>query len=225
VSDLQKRKPALWLPPGSVCEEDQPRPAKARRESSGLSIKRTKSGDDNKRRESQSDLSKAKTKRESSGATSLEQGVDGLEGDETAETKDSEAMEEPLGHRPAALKPPVSPKERKLNPNAKRPASIRDHKQNGAYLVWKIMDDLRRIAGGARQAEDKGRTQVRAGSPQRERGVTPATVYSGSWQENEAESEKACPRNTGCLRTWRNREYRNQRRRDGPCRGSGKGES
>ena len=45
--------------------------------------------------------------------------------------------------------PPRAVREPKLNPNAKRPASIRDHKQNDAYCVWKIMEDLRRITGSS----------------------------------------------------------------------------
>ncbi|KAK4175262.1 putative NAD-dependent histone deacetylase [Triangularia setosa] len=38
-------------------------------------------------------------------------------------------------------------REPKLNPDAKRPASIRDHKLNGAYLTFKILGDLKRITG------------------------------------------------------------------------------
>ncbi|KAK4205005.1 putative NAD-dependent histone deacetylase [Triangularia verruculosa] len=49
----------------------------------------------------------------------------------------------PLARRPN----PRVTREPKLNPDAKRPASIRDHKLNGAYLTFKILGDLKRITG------------------------------------------------------------------------------
>ncbi|KAK4644178.1 NAD-dependent deacetylase hst3 [Podospora bellae-mahoneyi] len=50
----------------------------------------------------------------------------------------------PIPRRPANR---VVAREPKLNPDAKRPASIRDHKLNGAYLTFKILGDLKRITG------------------------------------------------------------------------------
>ncbi|KAH6612873.1 hypothetical protein B0J18DRAFT_447378 [Chaetomium sp. MPI-SDFR-AT-0129] len=84
VDDLQVRKPALWLPPGTVLPEEE----------------------------------KEKTKPKGSRRQSGEKG-----------SKKNR------------------PREPKVSPDAKRPSSVRDHKQNGAYLVCKIMDDLRRLSG------------------------------------------------------------------------------
>lgn len=65
----------------------------------------------------------------------------------------SEATKAAVAAAPAQKKkrkslPAKEAKERKLNPNAKRPVAVRDHKLNGAHLVWKIMQELHRITEG-----------------------------------------------------------------------------
>lgn len=142
VTDLRARKPALWLPPGATLpEEEKPKTAKLSRRQSGA--------ESNKRKDKTEKT--AKKRRES----------DGLVGDRKEETGeeprqnvDAQAANEqheedrpPTPPKEVSKKTAKIPREPKLNPDAKRPASIRDHKLNGAYLVGKIMEDLRRITG------------------------------------------------------------------------------
>ncbi|KAK3323330.1 hypothetical protein B0T19DRAFT_359555 [Cercophora scortea] len=146
VGDLQHRKPALFLPPGTVLPEDEKKLARASRRTSGGDSAKQKSGSTNKRRETG-----GKGQRDSSGSsiTVIEDGI------EAAELPSSEVMPPPRSSRARKDgKEPGEPREPKLNPNAKRPASIRDHKLNGAYLVWKIMGELRRVTGGAIDPSD-----------------------------------------------------------------------
>ncbi|KAL2259841.1 hypothetical protein VTK26DRAFT_6331 [Humicola hyalothermophila] len=137
VCDLQRRKPALWLPPGSTLpEEEKSKPAKSSRRQSGVDGGKRKEGSDKpskKVKEGQADV-----------------GVDEASGLSTPQNSKSEELPQaPPPPAPNTVpKPPPRPaREPKLNPNAKRPASIRDHKQNGAYCVWKILGELRRITG------------------------------------------------------------------------------
>ncbi|KAK3991076.1 putative NAD-dependent histone deacetylase [Cladorrhinum sp. PSN332] len=70
----------------------------------------------------------------------------------SAPSSSSLMLPPPLPTSPPTLKPLPSrpartPREPKLNPDAKRPASIRDHKLNGAYLTCKILKELKRITG------------------------------------------------------------------------------
>ncbi|KAK3938704.1 NAD-dependent histone deacetylase HST3 [Diplogelasinospora grovesii] len=171
VGDLQQRKPALWTPPGTaIVGDEKGKLVKASRKDSRGDVGKCRDSDKAvslKRRESGGQPSKPR--REDSGLVG-----ETTKDSETAQTPSEIAQPEqkpspPKSAKPAR-KPPNVPREPKLNPNAKRPASIRDHKLNGAYLVWKIMGDLRRITdtdgSGAQSAEsspaaDKGRPKTR----------------------------------------------------------------
>ncbi|KAK3317905.1 hypothetical protein B0H66DRAFT_219855 [Apodospora peruviana] len=198
VGDLQKRKPALWLPPGTVIpREDKPKKIpKASRRTSG--------GESGKRKDDSSGISKAN--KESDRPVKGPAGRSRKEGGRVKkEAEEPEIVANPLPERapkppsetapdlslgtaptassetspiapwaqvaspPASSPPPPPPgpalappslprklprvtREPKLNPDAKRPASVRDHKLNGAYLVWKIMGDLHRITGNSAAA-------------------------------------------------------------------------
>ncbi|KAK0621811.1 hypothetical protein B0T17DRAFT_509127 [Bombardia bombarda] len=143
VGDLQKRKPALWLPPGTVLPEDEKvKPVKPSRRISGGEASKKKestSAVSNKRRESGGQSRKA---RKEDTAPSAKSGVE-----DAIQCSDSPPEEMPPPSSVPKKKAPKMPREPKLNPDAKRPASIRDHRLNGAYLVWKIMHDLRRATG------------------------------------------------------------------------------
>ncbi|KXX77538.1 NAD-dependent histone deacetylase HST3 [Madurella mycetomatis] len=143
VGDLQARKPSLWLPPGAALPEDEkPKHTKAIRRQNGEASKRD-GVDKPSRRGRESDGMSRNQKRESSGLLiAQETEKDGLS------TQSQEMLPPPPPPQAASNKPIRVPRERKLNPNAKRPASVRDHKLNGAYLVWKILQDLRRITDG-----------------------------------------------------------------------------
>lgn len=138
VGDLQKRKPALWLPPGTVLpEEEKQKSAKGSRRQSGEAGKRKDGAEKpaKKRKDEQVDF-KAE--------------INVLPLPEAQSPSEEMPPQLPPPPLTTSLKPaPKAVREPKLNPNAKRPASIRDHKQNGAYCVWKIMEDLRRITGGS----------------------------------------------------------------------------
>lgn len=76
------------------------------------------------------------------GTTELEQGVDSLDKPANVPAKRSrKSLPTGSGARPAPSR------EIKLNPNAKRPQSIRDEVFNAAYLSWKILEDLKRLTG------------------------------------------------------------------------------
>ncbi|KAH6857089.1 hypothetical protein B0I37DRAFT_403505 [Chaetomium sp. MPI-CAGE-AT-0009] len=172
VGDLQERKPALWLPPGaSLPEEDKPKSSKLTRRQSGAEGKRKEGSDKTSKRGKESDGLGNSQKMEETGLSIEVQGPEqGLE----------QGYKEEMPPPPAKTVPKKAvkvPKEPKLNPDAKRPASVRDHKQNGAYLVYKIMDDLRRITGGspARSAASSPITSARS-KPKRPRKSAPATL-------------------------------------------------
>ncbi|KAK0620706.1 hypothetical protein B0T14DRAFT_236461 [Immersiella caudata] len=171
VGDLRQRKPALWLPLGTTLPEDEKaKLARATRNSGGVdAAKRRESAKAAalKRRES-SGLAKKLEDVKDSILVGADEGSSDIPEDLQQETV-------PLSQEAASLSqeacpssqeaiPPSQPQptprppkarvraakakiERKLNPNAKRPASIRDHKQNAAYLSWKIMEELHRITG------------------------------------------------------------------------------
>ncbi|KAK4152962.1 NAD-dependent histone deacetylase HST3 [Chaetomidium leptoderma] len=143
VGDLQTRKPALWLPAGAaVPDEEKQKAAKLSRRQSGVESGKRKEGSEKttkRRRESDGDGGE---KKEESGPCVGEQ--QGLE----QPCPGTEAMAPPP-LKPMSKRAVKVPKEPKLNPEAKRPASIRDHKLNGAYLVWKITEHLRRITGAS----------------------------------------------------------------------------
>ncbi|KAK3306345.1 uncharacterized protein B0T15DRAFT_138083 [Chaetomium strumarium] len=146
VGDLQQRKPALWLPPGAAPpDEGKQKVAKLSRKQSSAESRNQKEG-------STEDTSKKG--RESDTLGGGQEKNDGMAyvhaptPDEPKSPQQRSSQEtspstlcrfpEPMrGRQGRAARIP------KLNP--KRPACVRDHKLNGAYLVWKIMKDLGRI--------------------------------------------------------------------------------
>ena len=149
VGDLQERKPALWLPPGTALpDEEKQKVAKLSRRQSGIESTKRKDGTEKTTKKSrESDGLPSSQKREGTGLSVQE------EGEEPSVLEDMPPPSLPLPSKAVSkraakiAKEPKEPKEPKLNPDAKRPASIRDHKLNGAYLVWKITEDLQRITG------------------------------------------------------------------------------
>ncbi|KAL2017334.1 hypothetical protein VTK56DRAFT_2307 [Thermocarpiscus australiensis] len=152
VGDLKRRKPALWLPPGATPpEEEKQKSAKPSRRQSGGETAKGKEGT----------LKSSRRCRESGGTIHVQRGEkqnppapeEGTTGNPRPHS-DTGGMLQSLPTPPAARprarpkRPAGVPRERKLNPDAKRPASIREHKLNGAYLVWKVLEDLRRITAG-----------------------------------------------------------------------------
>lgn len=176
VGDLQTRKPSLWLPPGATLpDDDKPKHAKASRRQNGEASKRD-GVDKPYRRGRESDGTSRNQKRESSGlSVAQETEKDGL-------SARSQEMPPPPPPPPKVVsnKPIRVPRERKLNPNAKRPASVRDHKLNGAYLVWKILQDLRRITDGnpTSSATNSPSGTSAKPKPKRSRKSAPAVIES-----------------------------------------------
>lgn len=233
VDDLQRRKPALWLPPGTTIPEElkskAPKVPKAsRRQSGGETGKRKDGTDATSQKKRDGDGPARKAKRESTGATIVVQPVqevvkeiprlrplDTLPREAPLQAQGSLPKEglfmppiplsssssviahpspsekeptppaapacervvqlppgpvpseppipippptnempppplpatSPLTSKPLVSRPARTAREPKLNPDAKRPASIRDHKLNGAYLTCKILQELKRITG------------------------------------------------------------------------------
>ncbi|KAK0663478.1 putative NAD-dependent histone deacetylase [Cercophora samala] len=89
-------------------------------------------------------------------------------------------------------------REPKLNPDAKRPASIRDHKLNGAYLTFKILGDLKRITGEppvefytpspSPIASRPKAKRTRKSAPSALQGIGPESADSTLMMEDEAET-------------------------------------
>ncbi|KAK3898826.1 NAD-dependent histone deacetylase HST3 [Staphylotrichum tortipilum] len=144
VSDLQERKPALWLAPDTALpeEEKQKMVKLSRRQSLPDRGKRKEGGEKtSKRGRDSSGLGQSQKREESGLSTQVEQGP---------EKEQEPAPPQEVPPAPAPPKPPREPKtprERRLKADAKRPASVRDHKMNAAYLVWKIRQELRRVTG------------------------------------------------------------------------------
>ncbi|KAL1841093.1 hypothetical protein VTJ49DRAFT_7424 [Mycothermus thermophilus] len=155
VDDLQARKPILWLPPGTVLPEEE--------KSKAARLSRRQSGGEKG----------AKRSRESDGSSALKQEESDLcvPGLQPGQAPDEKTLPlRPTPPKAAPKRPTGPPKERKLNPDAKRPASIRDHKQNGAYLQWSIIQNLHRITGdGPIQPESSSEAQPkrRGGRPRK----------------------------------------------------------
>ncbi|KAK4112805.1 hypothetical protein N656DRAFT_829078 [Canariomyces notabilis] len=145
VNDLRTRKPALWLPPDApLPEEEKQKPKKP---------SRRQSGDEHGKQREGTEKTSGKAKR---GRSSLV-GEESERGGASTEQEQREIYPSSQLHgmpppRPSGQTLPKrfanTYREPRLNPNAKRPAAIRDHKLNGAYLVWKIMSELRRVTGG-----------------------------------------------------------------------------
>ncbi|GAB1318444.1 NAD-dependent deacetylase hst3 [Madurella fahalii] len=175
VGDLQARKPSLWLPPGTAVPEDErPKPVKASRRQTGESSKRGDAVDKPSRRGRESDAASRNQKRENSELSV----VQATERD--GASPQCQEMPPPPLPKAVSKKPIRVPRERKFNPNAKRPASVRDHKLNGAYLVWKILQNLRRITDGnpaSSATNSPSRTTVKP-KPKRPRKSAPAVVES-----------------------------------------------
>ncbi|KAK0717829.1 hypothetical protein B0T26DRAFT_751842 [Lasiosphaeria miniovina] len=158
VGDLQQRKPALWLPPGTVMPEDEKVKAlKASRRQSGVESGKRKDGASSAPRKRKDQDKPAARKPPTETCDVIEVGNEPAE--ECLHISSEEMVPAVLPPLPASSSPLVTkvtgpktvklfPREPKLNPNAKRPASVRDHKLNGAYLVNKILSDLRRLSGG-----------------------------------------------------------------------------
>lgn len=159
VLDLKNRKPALWLPPGTVDENEPKAKPKAKRTSSALSS--TKS--ENEKENDGSVIVKAKrrstgggpSKRKGQGSRlSLEQ-RDGEIAEPTANDNDNDEdakISEEVVVVAAAAVPKLPSKmstkrEPKLDWNAKRPASTREDKKCGAFLTYQILQDLEKITG------------------------------------------------------------------------------
>ncbi|KAK1832601.1 NAD-dependent histone deacetylase HST3 [Podospora conica] len=152
VSDLQKRKPALWLPPGTALPGLE-RVKAPRRSSTGDAAKRrdsTKAAPKRKLAGSASDKPDEEKETPSQEVIEVAQPVlsGGVQEGSTSQEDGTQRRSSKKASRSSTLGAPRVPKERKLNPNAKRPASTRDHKQNGAYLTWKIGKLLREAVYG-----------------------------------------------------------------------------
>jgi len=156
VSDLQKRKPALWLPPGTILPGvERVKAVKApRRSSTGDAVKRKDSSKAASKRNVANASSSDKTGEETEAPSEavIEVGQPFLSGDAHEGPPSQEGgprrKSSSKASAPRLLGAPRVVKERKLNPDAKRPAATRDHKQNGAYLTWKIGKLLREAAYG-----------------------------------------------------------------------------
>ncbi|KAK0715989.1 hypothetical protein B0H67DRAFT_255712 [Lasiosphaeris hirsuta] len=147
VGDLQQRKPALWLPLGTaLADEEKGKSAKASRKSGGGEMAKRKDGAKALAKRRESGGPPKKPRRENSGV-SVEEVTE-----EIQVASDPQPDEMPPPPKPVARKPKPAKvrREPKRNADAKRPASIRDNKQNAAYCVWKILENLHRITKGER---------------------------------------------------------------------------
>ncbi|RKU42399.1 hypothetical protein DL546_004599 [Coniochaeta pulveracea] len=162
VLDLKNRKPALWLPPGAVDENEPKAKPKTKRTSSVLSSS-TKS--ENNKENDEPIIVKAKrrstgggsSKRKSQGSrVSLDQETGQIEvattndndKDEDQDAKISEEVVVAVAvEAPRLPSKPSTKREPKLDWNAKRPASTREDKKCGAYLTYQILQDLEKITG------------------------------------------------------------------------------
>ncbi|SPQ24019.1 1a667816-6388-456f-8f71-85c5c1fcc189 [Thermothielavioides terrestris] len=147
VGDLRKRKPALWLPPGAALPEDEKqKTTRVSRRQSGPESSKRKDGAEraSKKRRESGTLASNQSRRD---GRRLSGDVDGQERCNPTLPLEVPAQATSPSPKTVPKKPAKAPRERVLNPNAKRPASTRDHKLNGAYLVGRIMANLRRISG------------------------------------------------------------------------------
>ncbi|KAK1779813.1 hypothetical protein QBC45DRAFT_410535 [Copromyces sp. CBS 386.78] len=241
VGDLQNRKPALWLPPGTVLpEEDKAKASKAARRISGgggetgkkkadKAVDKTTDNSDkaaekdkaeepkqadktdkpptSNRRRRESDNKGLKALVEAASTVQDQLAIEALsalkkhrvtpeemsyhqELVETAET--TEMLPPPLPVLKAlARRPTKPPREPKLNPGAKRPASVRDHKNNAAHLVWRIMGSLEVIRNLHSEEEKQVPVPVRVAVP------VETTVKDKSRNKGRSLDEKDKPKMTG----------------------------
>ncbi|PKS05999.1 hypothetical protein jhhlp_007832 [Lomentospora prolificans] len=153
VDNLKERVPLLWLPPGTTLPEP---PKKRKRESTGEKKKPTK----------KSSLKKEKTGEITSNS---QNSVDGaMVGDTsvidsiTASVSEGKPMGAPVAKpkgsasdldvtadapEKSAPKEGTKPAQAPEKSAANWSKNIKEDKANGAYLTWKIMDNLRRLSG------------------------------------------------------------------------------
>jgi len=172
VLDVKTRKPALWLPPGTAVDEDETKPTKAkrvssgiRRTSSGLSVASDNEATKNSKGKQKSIGNSAQLRRKDSSLSLIEESISASGLPTCNNSSDDFSRSATYISNEAAERPEVKPKrsrkslptgpgprpaprrEVKLDPNAKRPQSIRDEVFNGAHLTWKILEDLKRRTG------------------------------------------------------------------------------
>ncbi|KAL2163917.1 hypothetical protein VTH06DRAFT_3129 [Thermothelomyces fergusii] len=191
VTDLRARKPALWLPPGAALpEEEKPKSAKLSRRQSG--------GTEPAKRRDKAEKA-SKKRRESDGLENDQKEESGVEATQDADAQaPTEGLQEgqpPMPPKEGLKRAAKIPKEPKLNPDAKRPASVRDHKLNGAYLVGKIMDDLRRITGDGQASAGASPSDPTAANSKRKRPrkSVPAAVDAQQGPADHGVKSEPCP--------------------------------
>ncbi|EFX02195.1 yor025wp-like protein [Grosmannia clavigera kw1407] len=161
VHDLKERKPALWLPPGSAAED-----AKKKRKSS--SNRRSKD-------ESQpQEQDKTPKETDDEKAVMEPNGKEDESGKMLAKTEKRAANKDESDDANTADRLP--------NPDAERPLSVGDDTANGAFVVWKIMNEFARISG--RPDGDLPKVKkARAGSGRRKpRHSAPVGLMGGELQ-------------------------------------------
>lgn len=140
VADLQRRKPALWLPLGTVPDNDETKSTKApRRDPKRDGPSRRRDGGP-----------KPKAKPECATRDGIVVHADPLE-----EPKREDGSGRPGTEMTAGLDGTskanhggvAGPGKRRKPAATTRLRPLRDHRQNGAYLSWKILHDLARYAG------------------------------------------------------------------------------
>ncbi|KAK1759012.1 hypothetical protein QBC47DRAFT_409808 [Echria macrotheca] len=142
VGDLRERKPALFLPPGTVLETEKSKPAKTSRKSGGPEgAKQRDSG--------QAPPGEKKIGRRPKKPPPTESDEILVGGSEQPSSPNNTQLVEVKAPASRPLRPPRARREPRYNPDAKRPAAVRDDRFNGAYLVRKIGFELRRITGAA----------------------------------------------------------------------------
>ncbi|KAK2002977.1 Hst3 protein [Colletotrichum falcatum] len=154
VSNLKERIPLLWLPPGTKLPKkkkessDKPKKRQCIAEEGPKSRSESSKSAENAPKTSQpeaavkSEKSSTVATPEAATETSLPQAV-----------PDSEKADEPVKLEPVHGQPAAQESE---TPNVaapksapRRPMAVRDDTTNAAYVVLKVMAELRRIAGGA----------------------------------------------------------------------------
>ena len=189
VGDLQKRKPILFLPPGTVLDEEPLKPSKLRRSSTSQSkTKRKKSGDNFKHRDSLGTI-QVKTKSETGAIEDQVQFM--LDPAEKPINGSAEATDEAITRKATEAADgsgiqstsPTDPRPPKAVPRPRRSQGVRDDKANGAWLVYNIMSQLKRITVGKtpRSADNSPTTKPKPKS-KRPRKSAPAVLSTEDGQ-------------------------------------------
>ncbi|OAA67091.1 hypothetical protein SPI_01667 [Niveomyces insectorum RCEF 264] len=204
VQDLKEKKPVLWLPPGSDAVLREPK-----KKQKGV----TASGKDGR-------PSKKGTERQIGGDERGRQDEQGSAADEKAMTQqgekqdgggkgDEKEKEKKEDKPPRTRKKRVplpektaddqekKPRGRAPNPNAKHPAAVRDDKANGAFVMWKIMQELATSSGRTPDLKPppKRRTAARAKATKRPRHSAPAQLETAAQPAQEFVSSIAAVQN------------------------------